>query len=78
LPAVADAQPSGLPVIGFLNQETEEAVAHPGTGFRKGMSETGFVVNRNVAIEYRWASARTRRPSAMVDSARITPASLAR
>jgi len=58
LPAVAHTQSSGLPVIGFLNQETEEAVAYPVTGFRKGLSETGFVVNQNVAIEYRWAAAR--------------------
>jgi len=58
LSRTALAQPAELPVIGFLNQEAEEAIAYPVTGFRKGLSETGFIVNRNVAIEYRWAAAR--------------------
>jgi putative ABC transport system substrate-binding protein len=44
-----------MPVIGFLNQESAELTAHMVAGFRKGLSETGFVENQNVAIEYRWA-----------------------
>jgi putative ABC transport system substrate-binding protein len=59
-PLAARAQ-QAMPVIGFLNQETEEAIAHPVTGFQKGLSETGFFVNQNVAIEYRWAAARYER-----------------
>jgi ABC transporter substrate binding protein len=42
-------------VIGFLNQESAELTAHVVAGFRKGLSETGFVENQNVAIEYHWA-----------------------
>jgi putative ABC transport system substrate-binding protein len=42
-----------MPVVGFLNQESVEVVSHLVTGFRKGLSETGFAENQNVAIEYR-------------------------
>ena len=47
-----------MPVIGFLNQEASELTANNVTGFRKGLSETGFVENQNVTIEYRWAEGR--------------------
>ena len=47
-----------MPVIGFLNQEAAELTAHNVTGFRKGLSETGFVENQNVTIEYRWGEGR--------------------
>jgi putative ABC transport system substrate-binding protein len=50
-----------MPVIGFLNQEASELTGHNVTGFRKGLSESGFVENQNVAIEYRWAEARYER-----------------
>ena len=57
-PLSARAQPPGVPVIGFLNQEASELTANNVTGFRKGLSETGFVENQNVTIEYRWAEGR--------------------
>jgi putative ABC transport system substrate-binding protein len=50
-----------MPVIGFLNQESAELTTHLVTGFRKGLSEIGFVENQNVAIEYRWAEGRYER-----------------
>jgi putative tryptophan/tyrosine transport system substrate-binding protein len=54
-------QAAAMPVIGFLNQEASELTAPMVTGFRKGLSETGFVENQNVAIEYRWAEGRYER-----------------
>jgi hypothetical protein len=46
------AQPPGVPVIGFLNQEAAELTASNVTGFRKDLSEAGFVENQNVVIEF--------------------------
>ena len=60
-PLAARAQQAAMPVVGFLNQESAELTAHLVTGFRKGLSETGFVENHNVAIEYRWAEGRYER-----------------
>ena len=56
-PFAVRAQQPGVPVIGFLNQEFADISSPQLAGFRKGLSETGFVESRNVAIEYRWADA---------------------
>jgi putative ABC transport system substrate-binding protein len=49
------AQKSAVPVIGYLCPETPEMFASRLTAFHEGLAEAGFVVGRNVAIEYRWA-----------------------
>src|SRR5258708_11113519 len=54
-PTIVRAKQTALPVIGLLNQESADLISHPLAGFHKGLSETGFASNRNVAVEYRWA-----------------------
>ena len=55
-PLTARAQQAGMPVVGFLGVSS---LAKTGGGvlldFKRGLAETGFVEDRNVAIEYRWA-----------------------
>jgi putative ABC transport system substrate-binding protein len=48
-------QPATMPAIGFLHSGSPEPNAKRLAGFRKGLSEGGFVEGQNVAIEYRWA-----------------------
>jgi putative tryptophan/tyrosine transport system substrate-binding protein len=56
-PIAARAQ-QPAPVIGFLHAGSPQPNVKLVAGFRKGLSETGYVEGRDVTVEYRWAAGR--------------------
>jgi putative tryptophan/tyrosine transport system substrate-binding protein len=54
-PLAARAQPSAMPVIGFLGTASADDYAHFMPGFHRGLSETGYIEGQNVALEARFA-----------------------
>jgi putative tryptophan/tyrosine transport system substrate-binding protein len=61
-PLAARAQQSALPVVGFLEVRSPEAISERLRAFRQGLNETGHVEGENLAIEYRWAEQMERLP----------------
>jgi putative ABC transport system substrate-binding protein len=54
-PLLLHAQQSVLPVIGFLDSRSPDALTERLRGFRLGLKDTGYFEGENVTIEYRWA-----------------------
>jgi putative ABC transport system substrate-binding protein len=46
---------AAMPEVGYLYRGSPEHTARQVAAFRLGLSETGYIEGRNVAIEYRWA-----------------------
>jgi putative tryptophan/tyrosine transport system substrate-binding protein len=70
-PLAARAQQPAMPVIGFLSSRSPGAEARLLVSFHQGLSESGFVEGRNVAVEYRYAEAQfDRLPSLISDLVR--------
>ena len=64
-PLAARAQPSAMPMIGYLHSASAAAFAYLMPAFHKGLGEAGYVEGRSVAIEYRWAEGHNDRLAAM-------------
>ena len=66
-PLAARAQPSPVPVIGFLNGETRDGYTAQVSAFRQALKEAGYIDGQNMAIEYRWANDQYDRLGALAD-----------
>src|SRR6266404_1298155 len=61
-PLAARAQQAGkLPTIGFLGTTTLSIMSQWTAAFVGRLRELGWIEGRNIAIEYRWAEARSER-----------------
>jgi putative tryptophan/tyrosine transport system substrate-binding protein len=64
-PLAARGQQPTMPVVGVLSAEWPASFADRLRAFQEGLSETGYVEGRNLAIEYRWAEGQNDRLPAL-------------
>jgi putative tryptophan/tyrosine transport system substrate-binding protein len=70
-PLAAGAQQPVLPVVGFVTARSSAASERAVAAFRKGLRETTYVEDRNVAVEYHWLDGQfDRLPALMADLVR--------
>jgi putative ABC transport system substrate-binding protein len=60
-PLAAHSQQAAMPVIGFLDARSPDAMADRLRGFRQGLRDTGYIEGDNVTIVYRWAEGKINR-----------------
>ena len=65
-PLVVHAQQAAMPVVGYLGSESPDMYADRFSAFRQGLSESGYVEGRNVAIEYLYAEGQYNRLPGLV------------
>lgn len=64
-PLAARAQPSTMPVVGFLNPNSPSSAGAFVTAFAQGLKDDGYIENQNVAVVYAWAEGRSDRLPAL-------------
>jgi putative ABC transport system substrate-binding protein len=66
-PLAVRAQQSTMPVIGYLSARSSESDVSMLSAFHRGLNETGYVVGKNVAIEFRWGDGQYDRLPALAE-----------
>jgi putative ABC transport system substrate-binding protein len=66
-PLAVRAQQSTMPVIGYLSARSSESDMSMLSAFHRGLNETGYVVGKNVAIEFRWGDGQYDRLPALAE-----------
>ena len=64
-PASARSQQGAIPVIGFLSGGSGGDLSPDIDGLQQGLAESGYVLGRDLRIEYRWAEGQFDRLSAL-------------
>jgi ABC-type uncharacterized transport system substrate-binding protein len=64
-PLVARAQQATTPVVGYLSAMSPDEGEPRAAAFRRGLQESGYIVDQNVAIDYHWAEQQIDRLPAM-------------
>jgi putative tryptophan/tyrosine transport system substrate-binding protein len=64
-PLAVRAQQPLVPIIGYLDSRSSDAMSARLGGFRQGLKETGFTEGENARIVYRWADNRIDRLTEM-------------
>ena len=65
-----------MPVIGFLDSRSPDALADRLRGFRQGLKDSGFIEGENVIVVYRWAENQFERLPALADELVRRPAAV--
>jgi ABC-type uncharacterized transport system substrate-binding protein len=77
-PVAARAQQAVMPVVGFLDARSQDAIRERLRAFRQGLKDKGYVEGENVTITYRFANNQTDRlPTLAAELVRLQAAVIA-